>query len=149
MKQVQVIEKFPGLEEGSILTYNETTDLYEYINTTEDFGEDFEKVSFSSITLSPDIVEDNMYDGKEGFFVGLADKLPEGEKFSLPYSIEDMKLRSKEEIYEKMGEVLNYIEQFKDDKDMEEAELIWTNILWTLEWVSGIVEESELSTTNE
>jgi hypothetical protein len=129
MKKIEAVKSFPGIEKGDIFVYNENLNLYEYYEIDTEVGEDYERTSNVSISLSPNYIETN-----PDYF-----NIIEDEKVEY-YSINDVEdIKETHDVLEHMNELANALHN--NDMAPEEFESI-KSALWTLEWVLGIIDDS-------
>ena len=122
MNKIKVIKEFPGVEVGDVLEYSEATNLYEIIKENVEIGEDYEDESFSAVSYSPEIIEDNM-----GIYFDRVFDKPET----------DFQPKSIVEIVAKRTELLDSLdgEMYDEDRKISYA------IIDTIDWILGNIQD--------
>ena len=122
MNKIKVIKEFPGVEVGDVLEYSEATNLYEIIKENVEIGEDYEDESFSAVSYSPEIIEDNM-----GIYFDRVFDKPEA----------DFQPKSIVEIVAKRTGLLDSLDGEMYDEDRK---IIYA-IIDTIDWILGNIQD--------
>jgi hypothetical protein len=118
IKQVEVIQEFPGYKVGDQLELNPLGN-YDFVGNAADSDRDaFSIIESVLVSNKPVLSKKEVMQHMGSYF-----------KDTTNYSI-----RSKEDINKRISELTHWLNEYKEDGV---ALTVWQNLIWELEWVLG------------